>query len=648
MKRFYGFDLGDAESAVSLLERGKNVPDVLTVRGAQSFITAWARLTSGELLIGEEACYTPDAVERKLRFKSRYLKDAEARRDVQRFAAGVLGELYAGGDLAHDEESCFYVGCPAGWDRSVREGYRALFERAGYPPVRIISESRAALVSACRSRHLQVGYDILSHPVLVVDIGSSTTDFAYIAGGREVELQTGGEVSLGGGVMDEILLDEAVDASGHAREIRAVFDESEPWLSYCEFAARRLKEKYFSDPDYWKHNECAQTVRILYDRPLKLTLRMDEGVAQRMLTGRTPRLEGKSFKSVFMDGLKNMKGGIAGQQPDLIFMTGGVSRMSVIGDWCREVFPEAVVITELHPEFSVSSGLARCGLIDEELRLFTLEVEELKSSSVVEQIVQEHIGQLYTAAVDALTEPILQQAVLPVIRRWREGEIRRLEDVNDTLKQEITAWLHTDEARALLVKPVAAWLKPVAYKLEEHTVPICVRHGVPYRSFNLTSYLTLSDVNIQVDTRSVFEVERATWLIDMLVSVIVGLLCGGGGLALIAEGLPGVVAGAVISILVLLLGKDWLEGALMKVDIPVVMRKLIPMRRFEARIEKETDAIRENFRANLAEEGSDELTRRMVTEISEQIEDCLTKMAKVVEIPLIESTGSLSALGGKR
>ena len=226
MDRYYGFDLGDAESAVSYLnKKDAAAPRVLTVREEKSFVTAYARLRTGELLIGEAACYNPEAVERKIRFKSRFLKDPDSRRDIKSFAAGVLGELYMSGDLVKGEECCFYVGCPAGWDKTARELYRELFVEAGYPPVRIISESRAAMVSACQSKHFQVGYDILSKPVLVVDIGSSTTDFAYIMSGREVDMQTAGEVALGGGIMDEVLLESALEASVRGERIRQIFED---------------------------------------------------------------------------------------------------------------------------------------------------------------------------------------------------------------------------------------------------------------------------------------------------------------------------------------------------------------------------------------------------------------------------------------
>ena len=122
MNRFYGFDLGDAESAVTRLNKEDQlVPEVLSIREMKSFITAYALLKNGDLLIGESACYDPDATIRRIRFKSRFLNDSQAVKDIRSFASGVLGELYLNGDLIKGEDCAFYVGCPAGWDKAARE-----------------------------------------------------------------------------------------------------------------------------------------------------------------------------------------------------------------------------------------------------------------------------------------------------------------------------------------------------------------------------------------------------------------------------------------------------------------------------------------------------------------------------------------------
>ena len=105
MDRYFGFDLGDAESAISRVGKSSaEQPEILTIRDVKSIVTAYALLQSGEVLVGESACYTPRAVKRAIRFKSRFLKDPESRKDLRRFAVGILGELYGDGNLLKGED----------------------------------------------------------------------------------------------------------------------------------------------------------------------------------------------------------------------------------------------------------------------------------------------------------------------------------------------------------------------------------------------------------------------------------------------------------------------------------------------------------------------------------------------------------------
>ena len=636
MDRFFGFDLGDAESALARLTKDEqNVPEMLTVVGEQSFITAYAQLQNGELLVGEKACYADNVIKRKLRFKSRFLTDRQSAQDVRSFAAGVLGELYGSGDLIKNEECSFYIGCPAGWDKNTREHYREIFESAGYPPAKIISESRAAMVSACQSKHLQVGVDILSKPVLVVDIGSSTTDFAYIMGGKEVEMQTAGEVVLGGGLMDEILLEESVASAGLGRKkIQSVFDKSEPWKTYAEFAARRLKEKYYSDEEYWSKNSCQESIVLHYDRPVKLVLKMDAKVADKLVNKKISKLGNKSWREVFISSLEDVKKNITGSEPELIFLTGGVSKLPAIRDWCSSVFTDSVVISATDPEFSVARGLSYCGRIDEDLREFKEELDGLIASSTIEEIVGRHIPNLYKDAVDALVEPIVEKVAVPVFDRWRSGEIKRLADTDSVLQTEVATFLRSDECRELLAGPITGWLRPVIEELESHTVPICLKHRVPYTALSLKSYLNADDIDIKVDAKNIFAVEEMTFLIDSIVTALVAILIATIDLIPFMAGPEGILIGIIASVVVLFLGKEKMQETLLSADIPKTMRKLIPKGAFSSRTESISAGIKESFYETLKKEKNDEISERMVGEISGQIETTLAKMAEVVEIPL--------------
>ena len=636
MDRFFGFDLGDAESAIArLYKEDQVVPEMITVAGEKSFITAYAQLNSGELIIGEKACYADNVNKRRIRFKSRFLTDGSSAADVKSFAAGVLGQLYGSGDLIKNEETSIYVGCPAGWNRNAREHYREIFESAGYPPVKIISESRAAMVSACQSKHLQIGVDILSKPVLVVDIGSSTTDFAYIMGGKEVEMQTAGEVMLGGGLMDEILLEESVAASGlFKKKIQAVFDESEPWRAYAEFAARRLKEKYFSDEDYWSRNKCVESIVLHYNLPVKLTLRMDKDIAGKLVNKKLSKLGGRSFRQVFTESLKDVKNGIDGKQPELIFLTGGVSKLPAIRQWCSEVFKDSVIITATDPEFSVARGLAYCGRIDEDLREFKEDLDKLVHSNTIEDIVGRHINQLYKDAVDCLVDPIVSKVALPIFERWRNGEISRLCDTDAILKQEIGAFLAEDETREMLAGPITSWLRPVIEELEEHTVPICIRHRIPYTALSLRSYLSVSDIDIKVDAKELFAINEMTILIDSIVTALLAILMSTLSFIPFFADPSGILVGIITSIVLLFLGKDKMQEKMLSADLPKAMRKLIPKSAFASRMDNISDSVKEAFYESLEQEKNDEISQRMVEEISTQIQHTLVKMAEVVEIPL--------------
>lgn len=636
MDRFFGFDLGDAESAIARLHKEDQVvPEMLTVVGEQSFITAYAQLASGELLIGEKACYADNVIKRKLRFKSRFLTERSSAADVKSFAAGVLGELYGSGDLIKNEDCNFYIGCPAGWDKNTREHYREIFESAGYPPARIISESRAAMVSACQSKHLQVGVDILSKPVLVIDIGSSTTDFAYIMGGKEVEMQTAGEVVLGGGLMDEILLEESVASAGLSRKkIQNVFAESEPWRTYAEFAARRLKEKYYSDEEYWSTHECKDSIVIHYDRPVKLTLRIDRIIADKLVNKKIPRLGNKSFREVFISSLQDVRDNISGAQPELIFLTGGVSKLPAIRDWCTSVFDDAVVISATDPEFSVARGLAYCGRIDEDLREFKEDLDKLIQSSTIEEIVSSHIPTLYKDAVDCLVEPILEQVAMPIFDKWKAGEIRRLCDTDEILQTEVANFLREDSTRELLAGPITNWLKPVIEELESYTVPICLKHRVPYTALSLKSYLSASDIDIKVDAKNIFAVEEMTLLIDSIVTAVVAILVATIDVIPFLAGPEGILIGIIASAVILILGKDKMQEKLLSADIPKAIRMLVPRNTFNSRLDSISAEVKASFYDSLQKDKNNEITARMVQEISSQIESTLAKMAEVVEIPL--------------
>ena len=52
---YWGFDLGDGESAVARVDGEQGLPEIVEIEGKKVVITAWAVMKNGEVRIGENA-----------------------------------------------------------------------------------------------------------------------------------------------------------------------------------------------------------------------------------------------------------------------------------------------------------------------------------------------------------------------------------------------------------------------------------------------------------------------------------------------------------------------------------------------------------------------------------------------------------------
>lgn len=587
---FWGFDLGDGESTVARINSDASATEIVEVDGNKVTLSVWAMTSSAGTLIGERAARAASSAFRSsVRFKSRFLdKDPDTSGIIRDFSGKILEMLRDSEELVTEEneteiKNCFYIGCPAGWGEKDRERYRRIFVAVGCPSPRVISESRAVMVGAVHSNYIQDHVELRSKNVLVVDIGSSTTDLAFIKKGHEEEVKAGGNVRLGGGIMDELLLEECIRISENPDELRRVFAESEAWRVDSELKLRKIKERYFSLPRS-ERKELSDTLMIAYDRPMLLKVRFGEETARAICEYPSSRLDGRSFREVFLDVLNNINETLGEDRPELLFLTGGVSKMDEITEWCSSVFPEAVIYKDSEPEFSVAKGLAICGKTDNELMQFRSEVDKLVASDTVEKIVSEHIDALFTATIDPLIDPMFDKVISKAIINWTKGEIDTLNDLEDVLKDSISVFLHSGYANSLLYDPVEKWMKTVSKELSKHTDEICRKYHVPIKTMDISSDLSPEDLKIfeQIKSGEVVKGNTLTGvalMMESIVAVIVATLCGGSGVALISAGPVGIIAGAVISIVVMaataLVGKKATRNKIMDMSLHKPTRQII-------------------------------------------------------------------------
>ncbi len=578
--RYIGFDLGDGESCVAYLTRENVIePRILSVSGSMSFVTAVADYR-GETLVGPMALSTEGAENVAIRFKSRVRTSPdEAFADIRRFLQGVTLQLKAAPELEPLEECKTTVGCPAGWNDELRARYQALCEEAGLPNVTLTSESRAAFLYARNARGIAADEDFLSGSTLVIDIGSSTLDFAYVVDGREHGVGTFGDNNLGGGVLDECILRQAVaDLPAREREkVQDVFRRSPTWRSHALYAARRVKEAYFTDEKKYEKEPCVGRVRLYYDGRQEIIFRLTQEFIEKICRQPVPELQNRSFLANLQDALNRARQQTAANPPRVLVLTGGASRMAFFRDACRDAFPDARFICCPEPEFSIARGLAYAGRTDELLEAFRAEIHEYTGSQAVENAARADMPALCESLAALLTDLMAVEVAAPAAEAWRKGELATLEEMRRRIETESQALVRREETQAKLSAAVMEWLAGVQEKLQRDVDAICIRNSIPCEMMRLPPPQLQPGSALAAGAKIDFDaVKTVEAIIGAVVAAVMAALCGGAGLALVAEGPLGLAAGAAIGVVAALLGKPAVETMLMRVNLPVIMRKILP------------------------------------------------------------------------
>lgn len=626
--RYIGFDMGDGESAVAAFEQGSLIePVILPLCGVRSLLSAVGML-NGEIVIGERAYTDALADQLSVRFKSRYTTDPSSYEDIARFVRGVLRDLINSGAFAGDDH--FIVGCPAGWDAAARARYRELLVKAGVLNPQVISESRAAFLYAKYAHTVALDVDILNESALVVDIGSSTLDYAYIVDGRETGIGTFGETALGGGILDAALLRTAVETSRDREAIQAVFSECRSWYSYCEIEARRVKEEYFTRLAQETAPVVKKQVRICYDGMQKLTLELNPETAEKLTTQPIPELNGLSFEQAVRASLENAARLTQERPPKLLLLTGGASRMPFFRLLCQEIFADAVVVSCPEPEFSIAKGLAYAGWVDDNLRAFRQAIQEEITEEKISVIASEAIPSLLPSVARILTDLILDEAALPMMEQWKRGGIRTLKELEKQMAERMERVLGSPMAQEALAPAVAVWLNGLTAKLQALIDPICDRFDVPRKQMKLDLTATGAD-QVAVKAADWVGLPLMGTVLGAMITVITGILCGGSGVALVATGPLGFLAGAVIGAVASLLGWTAISEMLMKLDLPLLLRQIPIEKRLKS------DRNRRELQKRILDAISPEesaFRRQLVSGFSRAFSAHVYMIAQAAEIPI--------------
>lgn len=573
--KILGFDLGDGESAVTLLSGDSTVePRVLPLCGRTSMLSAVAT-REGRIVVGEEASVLAGAMDAQVRFKSRYLTDPQAGVAVRAFAQGVMALLLQEEPALMAEVSSTVVGCPAGWGEKRREQYAALIESAGFPNVRVVPEPRAAFLYARHARGLRIDAELMRESAMVIDIGSSTTDFAYIVDGHQQNLSLFGDTNLGGGVLDELILNRAIRQSQDRAQLERVMRESPAWHSYCELEARRLKEKYFLSEEKGREGTLSTPLTVCYDGTLMLELRLDADAIEEIVNEPALALGGRSFVACLSDALRAAQQASRDCPPRVLILTGGASRMAFFRRACQEAFPGSVPVICPEPECSIARGLAYAGRVDEHLAAFRAEVASIARGERLSTLVDERVHELYAPMARALFETARESAIKSV-RLWRRGGVRTIDELDALMQRNIAKAFSGEESQARIEEVLRDWTGELMRTLEGELIALCMRCGVPPERMSLSGAGVDAGLSgVKLSLLDAMGMDVLSGLMSVVLAVVGASICGGGGVALVSAGPVGMAAGAAAGVLLALVGKAGMEKAIRRAELPLIARRLV-------------------------------------------------------------------------
>ena len=338
-------------------------------------------------------------------------------RDAKAFMKAVW-EHYCKTDSPPDNPKVA-IGVPSDWKAADIEKYREWAVEAGIPNVTILPESTAALLYARQFLKDQNGNPVsdtaLEDGILMIDIGSSTTDFTY-ANGLKLPFEPYG-MEFGSRYIDLIILKSCVESlppQSRDRIRNTLFrKENRELKNAAVFSCRKMKERYFTslvpdDSDRIARNISEGAVQVGEDF---LDLQLWEDPRTRIASAsywkglldsgcpafaKIKTANGKQYawRELFREYLKKTRENISRTSGEgsldklTVVLTGGASRMWFVLDDIAEVFGgETRIFTGTGNErsFSVARGLAWACYAQDKIGLARSRVEkELKA--IVESV----------------------------------------------------------------------------------------------------------------------------------------------------------------------------------------------------------------------------------------------------------------------
>ena len=576
VREIVGFDLGHGESALARVRiDSSSDPEMLEIYGEKSQITAIGKDSKGQRVLGQRALEVADVTELDISFKARPSSDVRYRRVMTDFVQAVVQHLTDSGQITLSPSLRFVVGCPSGWTADTREAYAAFIAEMGLEDVQVVRESRAAFMYAVNRKMFSV--DELKDSVLVIDIGSSTTDFTLVRGMQETPIGDAGD-DIGATYLDKAIFAEMLERQKDRATLEDIFARFPLYKNRCEMLCRKAKEKYFAHPE-WYEDAPYKTLEDIQGQYF-FRVALDKITMSAILARPIAALDGKPFPVALEDVVRRVYQTLetSAMMPRVVLLTGGPSRIGFIHEICETVFAGLKPKRDSEPEYSIARGLALYGKSVIRIDRFRNEIHAFVENDLPKHI-EDHLGRLPDILASPLAQALIDNALKPAQYAWREGKIDTLSDLPAVFETNAKAYLQTDAAKTLINRLVSQWFAPVQDQLNVHTQAISQRYNVPAEVLTLDIRYNPDDINATPLTEPdmgalVFGGFSVVTVVSSL--LVFTLLDAFNGFLF---SLP---LALVVSLIATFRGKDAANDWVRSRNLPVLLRKrLLPERQIE-------------------------------------------------------------------
>ncbi len=527
-----------------------------------------------EPLVGEPALHeygeASDGERKDYRLRTQFKPDIVSSEDAARAATDFLRVVVQQAQRQHialdPGKHDVIIGVPSEAHGPFRTRVSGIAQEAGYGDVRLVDEPKGALLH--HLWHKDFSPEEARRGILVIDFGGGTCDFAFL---QSLQVShSWGDMELGGRLFDDLFFQWLLEQNPGA--LKAMEKAGDTYYVHS-YLCREVKEFFsltMARDRSEKVNKSVSRYGSLrgmdwdgfveraknYLPSPTFVLQMESmGVrAQRILQRQRPMDLIDWFRATLAHGLTEKA--VATDQISRVILAGGSSQWPFVPD----VVTETLGIDRSHlmrsdrPYAVISQGLASLPALQknfeqtrEKLRRDLPRFCQTRVRPLVERVTDNYVA----GVASDVTSELFDRTIRPIVEEFREkgGSVK-------TLRESIAAQVKANEGKfqAILEKRMQTLRRGLPGELNELLRTWFESYGlsVGEKPIAETQRGMIGQGLVQPDTPDLYNgiMDTVGWFAIALATAVGASISGGGGMALVAAGPVGWIAGAIIGAVV--------------------------------------------------------------------------------------------------